>query len=153
MFVLTTDNDGSRKLILTIAVLAGTPAFSADDSPTATYDGITYTIQGSTTLENSTKVNVLATPVTTGLPAAGSGHEYRSFSLDGSAGLTGKGFLRAQVTQSLRLPAAKSWLRRPVAGRGCAPPAAARRSGHIVARRFQSKAATCVSSSLASSPH
>lgn len=99
VFVLTTDNDGSKKLILTIAVRAGTPVFSADDSPTASHDGITYTIRGSTTLENSTKVNVLATPVTTGLPAAGTGYEYRSFSLDSSAGLTDKGFLRAQVTQ------------------------------------------------------
>ena len=99
VFGLTTDNDSSRKLILTIAVLAGTPAFSADDSPTASYDGITYTIRGSTDLNTSAKVSVLATPVTTGLPPAGTGYEYRSFTLDSSAGLTGKGFLRAQVTQ------------------------------------------------------
>jgi autotransporter-associated beta strand protein len=99
VFVLTADNDTSRKLILTLAVRAGTPAFSADDSPTASHDGITYTIQGSTTLDNSTKVNVLASPVSTGLPAAGDGYEYRSFSLDGSNGLTEKGFLRAKVTK------------------------------------------------------
>ena len=97
--ILTTDNDAGRRLILTIAVLAGTPVFSADDSPTATFAGITYTIQGSADLNTPAKVNVLASPVTSGLPAAGSGYEYRSFSLASSAGLTGKGFLRAKVTQ------------------------------------------------------
>ncbi len=99
VYGLTTDNDSSRKLILTIAVLAGTPVFSADDSPTATFDGITYAIRGSNDLGTPAKVTVLATPVTTGLPAAGAGYEYRSFTLDGSAGLPTKGFLRAQVTQ------------------------------------------------------
>jgi hypothetical protein len=37
-------------------------------------------------------------PVTTGLPSAGAGYEYHSFSLDGSNGLTGKGFLPTNVT-------------------------------------------------------
>ncbi|MEI7954024.1 MAG: hypothetical protein WCJ66_02530, partial [Verrucomicrobiota bacterium] len=97
--ILTTDNDISRKLILTIAVLAGTPVFSSDDSPTATFAGITYTIQGGTDLSTPAKVNGLASPVTSGLPGAGNGYEYRSFSLASSVGLTGKGFLRAKVTQ------------------------------------------------------
>ena len=99
VFVTTTDNDSSRKLILTIAVLAGTPVFSADSSPTASFSGITYTIQGSSDLDSSASVSVLATPVTSGLPPAGAGYEYRSFTLDSSTGLTAKGFLRAQVTQ------------------------------------------------------
>jgi autotransporter-associated beta strand protein len=98
-FVITTDNDSSRKLILTVAVLAGTPVFSAGSSPAASYGGITYAIQGSSNLDASASVSILATPVTTGLPPAGAGYEYRSFSLDSSSGLTGKGFLRAQVTQ------------------------------------------------------
>lgn len=99
VFVITTDNDSSRKLILTIAVLANTPVFSANNSPAASYGGITYTIQGSSDLDASASVSILAIPVTTGLPPAGTGYEYRSFSLDSSAGLTGKGFLSAQVAQ------------------------------------------------------
>jgi hypothetical protein len=46
-------------------------------------------------------VNPVA-PVTTGLPAApvqgGVTYEYRSFSLSGSNGATGKGFLQVTVT-------------------------------------------------------
>jgi len=91
---------GARELILTIAVRAGTPAFSGTPSPAASNDGITYVIEGGTTLGDfAATVNVMPTPVTTGLPPAGSGYEYRSFSLAGSNGLAGAGFLRARVTQ------------------------------------------------------
>ena len=87
-------------LVLTIAVRAGTPDFSGAPSPAATHDGITYTIEGASTLSAfGATVNVLATPVTSGLPPAGTGYEYRSFSLAGSIGLAGSGFLRARVTQ------------------------------------------------------
>jgi hypothetical protein len=42
-------------------------------------------------------VNIID-PITTNLPdLSGTNYEYRSFSLDGSAGLTAKGFLRAKV--------------------------------------------------------
>ena len=99
VFVFTTDNDSSKKLILTVAVRAGTPDF-AGSPPAKSIDGITYTIRGSTDLSGfSQPVAMLATPVTTGLPAAGTGYQYRSFSLDGSAGLPAKGFLHAEVTQ------------------------------------------------------
>ena len=79
---------------------AGTQAFSGTPSPKATQDGITYTIEGSTTTLTSfpTQVNVVPTAVTTNLPAPGVGYEYRSFSLSGSNGLPTKGFLRAKVT-------------------------------------------------------
>mgnify|MGYP000095951616 CR=1 FL=1 len=61
--------------------------------------GITYTIEGSLDLAGfPTIVSVVTTPVITGLPPAGAGYEYRSFSLSGSNGLPGKGFLRAKVT-------------------------------------------------------
>jgi hypothetical protein len=95
------DGDALKELILTVAVRSGTAAFSGSPSPTAAQmaDGITYTIEGSLDLAGfPTTVNVVPTPVTTGLPAAGSGYEYRSFSLNGSNGLAGKGFLRAKVT-------------------------------------------------------
>ena len=78
--------------------------FTGSPSPTASQDGISYTIEGSLTLGGfATAVNVVPTPVTidgsTPLPAAGAGYEYRSFSLSGSNGLPGTGFLRAKVTQ------------------------------------------------------
>ena len=107
VFVLTEDSDaagdpsGAKELILTVAVRAGTPAFTGTPSPSANFaaDGITYTIEGSLDL-GSFLAPVVAVPtaVVTGLPVAGSGYEYRSFSLGGSDGLGGKGFLRAEVT-------------------------------------------------------
>jgi hypothetical protein len=105
VFVLNEDSDfdvdALEELILTVAVRSGTPAFSGSPSPTATQaaDGITYSIEGSLDLAGfPATVNVVPTPVTVGLPAAGAGYEYRSFSLSGSNGLPGKGFLRAKVT-------------------------------------------------------
>jgi len=104
VFVLTEDSDfdgdSSKELILTVAVRSGTPEFTGSPlSATHPSDGITYSIEGSLNLAGfSTAVNVVPTPLATGLPAAGEGYEYRSFSLDGSNGLTGKGFLRAKVT-------------------------------------------------------
>lgn len=93
------DGDTTPELLLTIAVLDGTLPFSTATAPTATYDGYTYTIQGSLTLDAFTTAAIPTTvPVTTGLPAAPVGYNYRTFSLSGSNGLTGKGFLRAVVT-------------------------------------------------------
>jgi autotransporter-associated beta strand protein/T5SS/PEP-CTERM-associated repeat protein len=92
------DGDSTRELILTIAVRSGTPAFTGSPSPTATQDGYTYTIEGSTNLSSFTEAAVPVTPVTTGLPAAPAGYEYRSFSLTGSNGTPAKGFLRVNVT-------------------------------------------------------
>ena len=104
MHVLTTSQTQAGTdpgtLVLTIAVRAGTPDFTGAPSPAASHDGITYTIEGASTLSAfGATVNVLATPVTSGLPPAGTGYEYRSFSLAGSIGLAGSGFLRARVTQ------------------------------------------------------
>ena len=104
IFGLTEDSDfdspdTAREMILTVAVRAGTPAFSGSPSPTASHDGITYTVEGSTTLSSfPTVVNVVPTPVTTDLPPAGAGYEYRSFSLAGSNGLPDLGFLHAKVS-------------------------------------------------------
>ena len=92
------DGDATSELLMTIAVRSGTPAFAGSPSPTATMDGMTYTIQGSTDLSAFTTIVNPASPVTTGLPAAPSGYEYRTFSLDGSNGTPSKGFLRVQVT-------------------------------------------------------
>jgi autotransporter-associated beta strand protein len=104
-FGLTADSDfdgnTDKELILTVAVRTGTPAFTGSPSPASvnSADGITYSIEGSVDLAGfPTTVNVVPTAVTTGLPAAGAGYEYRSFSLNGSNGLSDKGFLRAKVT-------------------------------------------------------
>jgi autotransporter-associated beta strand protein len=101
---LTTDSDfdvdAAPELVLTVEVRTGTPIFSGTPSPTATIDGITYRIEGGLTLGDfSAPVNVVPIPLTIGLPPAGSGYEYRSFSLDGSNNLTDKGFLRAKVVK------------------------------------------------------
>ena len=107
VYMLTADSDyvgdpsSAKELILTVAVRTGTSAFAGSPSPTAIQaaDGVTYTIEGSTTLGSfDTPVSVVPTPVTTDLPAVGTGYEYRSFSLDGSNGLPGKGFIRAKAT-------------------------------------------------------
>jgi len=101
LFGFTADSAAgtAKDLMLTMAVRLHTPSFIGQPSPTASWDGITYRVEGSTTLDSfPVKVNVLPVPVTTGLPFAGTGYEYRSFTLDGSNGLPGKGFLRAKVT-------------------------------------------------------
>jgi autotransporter-associated beta strand protein len=94
----SSDAGTAKELLLTIAVRSGTPAFTGSPSPTATHDGATYTVQGSTTLAAFTSPVTVVAPVTTGLPAAPAGYEYRTFSLDGSDGLPSKGFLRVNVT-------------------------------------------------------
>jgi len=91
------DPDSTNELILTIAVRTGTPGFTGTPSPTATKDGATYTIKGSTDLGTFTTTVTPISPVITGLPAAPSGYEYRSFSLDGSNGMPTKGFLRVEI--------------------------------------------------------
>lgn len=91
------DADAQKELLMTIAVRSGTPVFAGTPSPTATFEGITYTIQGSANLSSFPAGVTPVDPVTTGLPAAPAGYEYRSFSLDGSNGTPSKGFLRVQI--------------------------------------------------------
>ena len=84
---------------MTIAVRSGTPAFTGSPSPSASHDGVTYTIEGSTTLGSFT---ASVTPVATVVPPAPNetapiGYEYRTFSLDGSNDLPTTGFLRVKV--------------------------------------------------------
>lgn len=102
-FSLVADsNDGgsANELLLTIAVRVGTPAFSGGASPTVTQDGFTYAIEGSTTLNGFgttvAPVAVVVPPAPNATPP--SGYEYRTFSLIGSNGMPGKGFLRVKVS-------------------------------------------------------
>jgi autotransporter-associated beta strand protein len=92
------DPGTARELLMTIAVRAGTPVFTGSPSPTASRDGVTYLIQGSANLGTFTSPVAVVTPVTTDLPPAPAGYEYRTFSLAGSDGLPSKGFLRVNVT-------------------------------------------------------
>ncbi|MCX6880302.1 MAG: autotransporter-associated beta strand repeat-containing protein [Verrucomicrobia bacterium] len=94
------DPDATKELILTCAVRKTAPAFTAGAPATATVDGITYSIQGSLNLAGFTTGVTPVAPITAGLPALTdpANYAYRSFSLDGSNGLAGKGFLRAKVT-------------------------------------------------------
>ncbi len=109
IYALTADTnaDTQKELVMTIAVPVGTPVFPAGTAgtpnSTVSFEGYTIEVRGSTTLSGyAVIVNPLATPVTTGLPAApaqgGITYEYRSFSLSGSNGLPGKGFLQVRVT-------------------------------------------------------
>ena len=96
----SSDGGTANELLMTIAVRNGTPVFAGSPSPTATQDGYTYTVQGSTNLATFTSAVSVVTPVTTGLPAAPTGYTYRTFSLDSSEGLSSpnRGFLRVSVT-------------------------------------------------------
>jgi len=95
-----TNADTLKELTLTIAVRnsSGTPVFAGSPSPSASVDGITYTIEGSLGLTFPGSA-VSETTAPTGLPVLPSGWEYRRFRLDASNGLPDKGFLRAKVTQ------------------------------------------------------
>lgn len=99
---LTNDGTGVAKLLLTIPVRSGAAAFTGSPSPSATVDGITYTILGGLTpSQTDSAVWVVSPAVTTGLPAAPAGYEYRTFKLNASAGLPSKGFMRVKVNGSL----------------------------------------------------
>ena len=88
-------------MVITLAVRKGAVFTAGSPATSAPVDGITYAIEGGVDLAGfGTKV----WPVTTIDPGValtdGVNYEYRSFALDGSNGLPGKGFLRAKVTTS-----------------------------------------------------
>ncbi len=95
------------ELTLIVAVRDGaTFAAGAAGVQTATVDDITYIIEGSLDLAfpGSTVLHSAGpsdtAPAAANLPdLTGTAWEYHTFKLDASEGLTGKGFLRAQVTQ------------------------------------------------------
>lgn len=94
------DADDSKELILTIAIRKANPAAFGGSPLQLVSDGVTYTVEGSNNLSSFTAgVSEVSPAITTGLPdlSADPAYEYRSFSLDASNGLAGKGFLRAKV--------------------------------------------------------
>ena len=95
-----TNGNTLAELTLTIPVRnsSGSPVFSTAPSPTASVDGITYTIEGSLDLVfPNSAVSETAPP--TVLPVLPSGWEYRRFRLDAFEGSAiPRGFLRVKVT-------------------------------------------------------
>jgi hypothetical protein len=99
-FVTDSSDAGSaRELVLTLAIRRGNPATFAGSPLQLQAGGVTYTVEGSTDLAGFGAAVSEVDPVTAGLPdlSADPDYEYRSFRLDASDGLTGKGFLRARV--------------------------------------------------------
>lgn len=99
----SSDAGTAKELLLTIAVRDGAgidPVFApaTGGNPTASQDGVTYTIQGGIDLSSFTGTVSVVNTVSTGLPPAPTGYEYRTFSLDGSDGLPSKGFMRVSIT-------------------------------------------------------
>lgn len=97
------DADSTKELVMTIAVPVGTPAFPVGGpASTVTFEGFVITVRGSNDLQSFAVPVMPVAPITAGLPPApvqgGITYEYRSFSLGGSNGLAGKGFLQVGVT-------------------------------------------------------
>ncbi|MES2661397.1 MAG: autotransporter-associated beta strand repeat-containing protein [Verrucomicrobiota bacterium] len=98
----SSDAGTAKELLLTIAVLNGTPAFLpvSTGSPTATFGGVKYTIQGSFDLSNFASPCTVVNPVApAGNPTPPFGYTYRTFSLNGSNDTLDKGFMRVSVTK------------------------------------------------------
>ena len=85
-------------VVLTVAVRKSAPVFTGSPALSATTDGVNYRIEASLDLAGFVSPVVGVAPLTTGLPAPGPDYEYRSFSLDVSAGRPARGFLRASAT-------------------------------------------------------
>lgn len=98
-----TNSDTQNELLITVAVRSGA-SFSGSPSPSATVDGVTYSIQGSAALSAFDQVveGPIASPVVpASLPViAPAGYEYLTFRLAGSNGLTTRGFLRAVASEA-----------------------------------------------------
>jgi autotransporter-associated beta strand protein len=102
--IQNTNGTGGNELTLVAAVRRGAVfAPAAGSSQTASIDGIVYNTSGSLDLAAFTSaVSTVGAsntaPAGTGLPSlAGEEWEYRTFRLDASEGLPGKGFLRISV--------------------------------------------------------
>ena len=93
--------DTDPELILTVAVRS-TVVFAAGGPATGSADGVDYSIEGSLDLVDFTETVNLegGAIIPVGAPAPNLGWEYRSFNLDGSNGLPGKGFMRARAEES-----------------------------------------------------
>lgn len=98
----SSDSGTQPEMLLTIAVLDGTPAFLpvSSGSPSATHLGVTYTIQGSLDLASFVSPSTVVNPVAPASnPTPPAGYNYRTFSLNSSNGTPNKGFMRVSITK------------------------------------------------------
>jgi autotransporter-associated beta strand protein len=97
--LFTKDAADDNNLVLTVAVRDGA-TFAGSPSPTATHDGITYTIQGGTDLNTwTTNVEEVTPQNGGGSLTAPTGYVLKSFRLVQDPVLGSKGFLRVQVVK------------------------------------------------------
>ena len=98
-----TTSDTQNELLITVAVRNGA-SFGSTPSPSATVDGVTYSIQGSialTAFDQVVEGPIASSVIPANLPAiAPSGYEYLTFRLAGSNGLPSRGFLRAVASEA-----------------------------------------------------
>lgn len=88
------NGDSQRDLTLTVEVRSGTTFAPSGNKLTATQDGVLYTIEGSLDLVNfESAVSEVTPTLGTGTPKAG--YVFKTFRLNASSGLGGKGFIRA----------------------------------------------------------
>lgn len=85
-----------NRLVLSLAIRGDATTFAGSPGPAATVDGITATIEGSTTLAGfASPVSGIGFVQPAGWPASPpASHSYHSFTLDASTGLPDSGFLR-----------------------------------------------------------
>jgi hypothetical protein len=84
--------------------LQGAPAFDGSPSRAASFNGYTYKVTGGTDFGAFDSAVSIVTPLTTDLPQAPAGYEYRTFRLDISDGLQARGFLRVDVSETVPTP-------------------------------------------------
>ncbi len=89
--------DSMPDLSLTIEARTGATFAASGNKLTATVDGITYRIEGSTDLIDWNSPVSEVTQLGAGTPSAGYG--FKSFRLNAASGLTDKGFLRAVLVK------------------------------------------------------
>ncbi|MFD0892290.1 autotransporter-associated beta strand repeat-containing protein [Luteolibacter ambystomatis] len=102
-------NDGKMRaavgldnvLTLTLPVRLGASFTAGGDLVSAPVDGVIYKIQGSTDLSDfiSTNVTEVIPALASGMPALGTGWEYRTFRLPGTTSFGPHGFLRAVASE------------------------------------------------------
>lgn len=97
--VQTVDANGDSEpdLTLTLEVRAGAVFTPAGNALTATMDGVTYRIEGSTDLATWNSLVSEVAQLGSGSPSAG--YVFKTFRLNSGSGLVGKGFLRAAVAE------------------------------------------------------
>ena len=99
---LTTSGPGAQALNLALPVRKGT-SFSGSTSLSATQDGVTYEVLGSSDLINwNLPVELVSAGDSTGLPSLSdpTGYEYRKFRIKDASGTLTKGFLKSTVRSS-----------------------------------------------------